>query len=422
MSSPATAVTDEKTSNRKYPYPPTGEMWWSVTTALGGTEDKPYLVPWASKITGYWMFEHWSYIAAVRKTLGLREAMKQAMAESERIRGVKRDAGGYVHDVAEALVYWAAAGGEGKYIPLPDLPAQLRGVLYDEMPVDQVVDMMIGGWVNFVADFKPLFLAAEMTVYHPGLKVAGTLDCIVWLPGLAIGPGGRFIPGDGVAVCIDIKTGKHLSVTWVEQIAIYRRCPQCLVGPDELADTPASKAGAVLHLRPPFEIQVKMVNGRQVEVIVPNPGYERGYRLMLISGADDEAAAERGRNAIGIFQGRMAARDKPGKVVYPLRADGTVPQPRLADLDGEGYGRLLSPLAKAGIEDLEQLAAMKSGDLLHTRGIKDKTLNGIRVMLADHGLHLADEPASGGCGYCRAGLPGRCAGPSACAGTRKAAA
>ena len=58
---------------------------------------------------------------------------------------------------------------------------------------------------------------------------------------------------------------------------------------------------------------------------------------------------------------------KPGKVCYPLRADGTIQQPRLADLDGEGYGRALSPLIKAGIGDLEQLAAMDAGDCLASR-------------------------------------------------------
>ena len=63
----------------------------------------------------------------------------------------------------------------------------------------------------------------------------------------------------------------------------------------------------------------------------------------------------------------------------------------LADLDGEGYGRALSPLVKAGITDLEQLAAMDAGDCLKVKGIAGKLLDGIRVMLADHGLHLAGE-------------------------------
>ena len=67
-----------------------------------------------------------------------------------------------------------------------------------------------------------------MTVFNPGLRVAGTLDMIVDLPGLAIGRAGRFVPGAGVRPCVDVKTGKHLAVTWPEQIGAYRRCPECL--------------------------------------------------------------------------------------------------------------------------------------------------------------------------------------------------
>jgi hypothetical protein len=114
---------------------------------------------------------------------------------------------------------------------------------------------------------------------------------------------------------------------------------------------------------------------------------------MLISGADDAAAWNRFRRAVEIFEGRKAAKAKPGKVCYPLRADGTVRQPRIADLDGEGYGRVISPLVRALGQDadLEQLAAMDAGDCLKVKGVAGKTLEIIRVMLADHGLHLRGE-------------------------------
>ena len=125
------------------------------------------------------------------------------------------------------------------------------------------------------------------------------------------------------------------------------------------------------------------------------PEYERGYRLMLIAGEKDAAAWNRFRRAVEIFRGRAEAKAKPGKVCYPLRADGTIQQPRLADLDGEGYGRALSPLIKAGIDDLEQLAAMDDGQLLALKGVGGKTVETVRVMLADHGLHLRRRGPSG---------------------------
>jgi hypothetical protein len=174
-----------------------------------------------------------------------------------------------------------------------------------------------------------------------------------------------------VTPCIDVKTGKNPDKTWREQIAAYRHAPEA--DPTRLGDLvpmPATDAGAVLHLR---------------------PEYPRGYRLNLISGAADARAWNRFRRDVEIFQGRKEENAKPGKVCYPLRADGTIQQPRIADLDGEGYGRALSPLVKAGVEDLEQLAAMTAGDCLKIKNIAGKTLDIIRVMLADHGLHLAGE-------------------------------
>jgi hypothetical protein len=397
MSNDGTVPLDEETGERGYPYPPTGEVFTRVTTVLSATEGKPWLPGWASGITAGHILGNLKEFTGLVKTLGLGEATEIAKAESERIRGIKRDTGGHIHNVARALVYWSKAGDAGAMIPLPLLPEHLAGQLYDDDPVEQVADWMTDGWMNWVSDFRPRFLAAEMIVFHPGLKIAGTLDGIVDLPGLAIGGAGRLIPGDGVPVCVDIKTGKHLSVTWPEQIGTYRRCPQCLVGPNHLEPTPYSKAGAVLHLRPPSE-----------------PGYERGYRFMLIAGEDDEAAWERFQAANLVYQGRRKAKAKPGKVCYPLRADGTIQPPRISDLDGEGYGRVLSPLVKAGISDLEKLAAMSAGDLLKVKGIGKVTLNTARVMLADHGLHLAGEPLSGGCGYCRAGHHGRCGDPFNC--------
>jgi hypothetical protein len=173
---------------------------------------------------------------------------------------------------------------------------------------------------------------------------------------------------------VDVKTGKHLSVTWPEQIGTYRRSPECL--PDRLSSdlypTPATDCGAVLHLR---------------------PEHPRGYRFMLISGADDAAAWNRFRRAVEIFEGRSAARAKPGKVCYPLRPDGTVRQPLIRDLDGEGYGRAISPLVKTlGTDaDLDMLAAMDAGQCLALKGVGGKILDVIRTMLTDHGLHLRGE-------------------------------
>jgi len=371
VSSPATAVTDPDTGARDYPYPRTGEMFTSATTVLNGTEGKPWLPGWAAGIAAEYAVDNLVPLARLKRTVGRPEAVAQAKKQAALIRDRKRDTGGYVHDVVEALVLWQASPeGRGGDLSLPLLPDHLKGADYDGEPVEDVAGWMVEGYLNWVSDFCPEFLAAEMTVFHPGLKVAGTLDQIVRLPRLGIGRSGRFVPGSGVTPCVDVKTGKHLSVTWPEQVAIYRRCPECLMPLGELRLTPKTDCGAVLHLR---------------------PEHPRGYRFMLISGEDDNAAWVRAQEAIRLYRGRRATKSKPGKVCYPLRADGTIRPPRLADLDGEGYGQVPGRLVKAGYEDLEQVAAKTAGQLLKTKGIKDKTLDGIRAMLADHDLHLAGE-------------------------------
>lgn len=374
MSNPVAA--DTKTDgSRTYLYPPTGEHFPSVTTVLSATEGKPWLTGWSAGIAAEYAVDNLAALARVKRTEGRGEAVKLAKKQSELIRDRKRDTGGYVHDVAEALVLWQASPeGRGTDLSLPLLPDHLQGADYDGMPVEDVAGWMIEGYLNWVSDYNPEFLAAEMTVYNAALRVAGTLDEIVRLSGLGVGPAGRFVRGPGLDCCVDLKTGRYLDATVPEQIALYRRMREARMPMGDLVPMPPTKCGAVLHLRPPWE-----------------PGYARGYRFMLISGTDDAAAWDRAQRAIDLYAGRKAAKGKPGKVCYPLRADGTIPQPRIADLDGEGYGRVLSPLLKAGYEDLEQVAAASAGQLLQTKGIKDKTLDGVRVMLADHGLHLAGE-------------------------------
>lgn len=374
MTDPVAATTADDGS-RTYTYPPTGEEFPSVTTILSATEGKPWLAPWSARIAAEYAVDNLESLARVKVLKGRDDAVTLAKKQAALIRDRKRDTGGYVHDVAEALVLWQASPeGRGSDLALPVLPEHLVGGDYDGDPVETVADWMIEGFLNWVSDFSPRFIAAEMTVFHPGLRAAGTLDSIADLPGLAVGRAGRFIPGDGVRACVDIKTGKHLSVTWPEQIGAYRRFPECLLPLGQMEQTPQTECGAVVHLRPPWE-------------------YPRCYRFMLISGADDAAAWNRFRRAVEIYEGRSAAKAKPGKVCYPLRADGTIRQPRIADLDGEGYGRAISPLVKAlGADaDLDQLAVMSAGDCLKVKGVGGKVLDVIRVMLADHGLHLAGE-------------------------------
>lgn len=400
---PLAPVNDRSTDERWYPYPPTLEQFESVTYLIGATESKAYLRTFHGKTASQWCADNLDLFARVMAAEGRDAAVALAMGEADRIRDLKADVGTYLHDVGEALILWAREPKEtGHAIPYPLLPDHLVTAIYnnggEEIPVPQIADMMADGWVQFVSDFglHPRdFLACEMPVYHPGLKIAGTVDTIIRLAGYGIcgRPGARchlgaFCPGKGthlvaqpgnvLTLLIDFKTGKSPAGTWKEQIAAYSRMPECR--PDKTDDQvhpmPHIDAGAVLHLRPEY------------------PG---GYLLMLVSTEDDETAWERFTGSMDLLRGRRECRGKPGTSVRALRSDGTMPGPRLCDLAAEGYGNSLAPLREAlgAACELDDLAAFTATELLAVKGVGGKRLDTIRRMLTDHGLSLAEDAPTG---------------------------
>lgn len=380
MTALATPTTREDDS-RFYPYPPTGELLDSVTTVISGTDNKPWIKKWYGSSATAWCVDNMTLLARTLKNDGRKAAIDLGKDEAERLRGIKRDAGTYVHDVLEALIYWAASPGRtGADITIPVLPEHLEDARYDDEPLTDVVDFMVDGFINFVTAFNPRFEATEMQVYNQPLGIAGTLDMIIVLTGYAIsygtGPRGEdeivASPGSVLRICIDSKTGRNPEGTWKEQLAAYRRMTECLLPLGEMHPMPATDCGAVLHLR---------------------PDYPDGYLLMLVSARDDEAAWGRFLKAVAVYRDRQTVKGKPGTSIRPLRADGTMPGPRLCDLASEGYGRALAPLRTAlgaGTE-LADVARFTEADLLAVKGIGPKLIETIRIMLADHGLHLAGE-------------------------------
>ncbi len=296
------------------------------------------------------------------------------------------------------MILWAREPARtGHLISYPQMPDHLVSAVYDNggelIPVPEIAAMMADGWVKFVTDFglRPEdFLACEMQVYHPGLRIAGTVDAIVKLTGYGIcgRPGaqchrGEYCPGEGthlvaqpgnvLVLLIDFKTGKNPSGTWKEQIATYIRMPECR--PDKTDDRvypmPHIDAGVVLHLRPPSE-------------------YPDGYSLQLVAIEDDGEAWGRFTESMDLLRGRRECRDRPGYSVRPLRADGTMPGDRLCDLAAMGYGRALAPLRDAlgAACELERLATYTAAEIRDIDGIGPKAVGTVQAMLAERGLHL----------------------------------
>jgi hypothetical protein len=121
------------------------------------------------------------------------------------------------------------------------------------------------------------------------------------------------------------------------------------------------------------------------------PEHPNGFRFMPLAPADDARAWNRFRRAVEIAKGREGIGSKPGKVAYPPLPDGSCPPVRLYDLDGDGYGRILGPLTKAGLADVTEVAVMTEQELRGINGIGPKAIDTIRRMVADHGLSLADD-------------------------------
>jgi hypothetical protein len=379
----AERTTDPSTGDRWYTYPPTGEQLDSVTTVISGTNAKPWLTGWAGGVSVGWAADNMTLLAQTLRDKGRDAAIELGKGEAERIRQVKADAGTYVHDVQERLILWAA-DPRGEEIALPVLPEHLEEAWYDGEPLAGVVDFMVTGFLNFVSDFDPQFEAAEMTVYNQPLGYAGTLDMIVTLKGYALsfgtGPRGTdeviAKPGSALVPCVDTKTGRSPEGAWKEQMAAYRRAEECLLPLGDIRPMPHTDCAAVLHLR---------------------PEYPDGYLLMLVSASEDEAAWGRFARAVSVYRERQDVKNKPGTSIRPLRADGTIPGPRLCDLAAEGYGHALAPLRKAlgAATELEDLARFTEAEVLAVKGVGPGRIITIRQMLADHGLSLAGETATG---------------------------
>ena len=143
-------VTDKDTGERFYPYPPTGEPLDSVTTLISGTNSKPWIKTWYANSSTAWCVDNLARIAWVkrmegqkaaaalgadatrgeiaraRSAAGRKAAIDLGKDAAERLRGIKRDAGTYVHDVQEALIMWAVSPGRtGAYVDIPPLPDHL---------------------------------------------------------------------------------------------------------------------------------------------------------------------------------------------------------------------------------------------------------------------------------------------------------
>lgn len=383
-------ATQDDGPGRWYIYPPTGQNLASFSYIKAETTGEYHLRNWYAKMAARAVLDNldvYQQVIAegnkVKPGQGFLDAVELAKGEGERVRLVKADTGSFVHAWVEQLIIWSVLQGiDATQVILPELAPHLRGIDYDEgMPLDGVAEWMIDGFTNFVAEFGARFGAAEMTVYNVGLGVAGTLDFILILHNVAIsrgtGPLGEdelvWSPGSELRLCVDVKTGKHTSVSWHDQITCYADMTECLMPDGSILPMPPTDGTAVLHLR---------------------PEYVHGFRLILTSEADAAAARERFSLARQLFHKREAASKRLGPVVYMPGPDG-VPPRLVADLEGYGYPRVIGPITTSlgRTVTVAQLADFTEKELLSVKGIGDKTVVTVGRMLADHGMAFKPDSA-----------------------------
>jgi hypothetical protein len=148
---------------------------WSVTTIIG-TLDKPALVPWAAIKTAEAAVdsETWKYLLENEGRQAAVDYLKQARFRTGRGLRSATELGTAVHGALEHKV--------------------LHGRFRDEDRNDLELRPFLQQINQFLKDFKPRFIASEVTVFHPRFGYAGTCD--------------GFLEIDGTTYIYDLKTSR----------------------------------------------------------------------------------------------------------------------------------------------------------------------------------------------------------------------
>ncbi|WP_122262182.1 hypothetical protein [Ornithinimicrobium cerasi] len=250
MTSPRHAL-DTGDTGRYYLHPVTGQQLVSVTNVLSTAVAKPALVPWAAKITAEKAldllpaFVHAALVAPCKPRRVADECgtctdclVKAAKREVNLVKEKASDLGTRIHHHADAHVTGA------------------------QLEHDEEVEPYLEQYLRFLTDFDIDLTrdveAAELTVAHPKLGLAGTLDLLLHLRLDGRTNDGRVkaLPeGQRALWVVDIKTSATKSATTVYpemalQLTALRHCTEAWLPDDTVAPMPAPiKGAAVLNLR-----------------------------------------------------------------------------------------------------------------------------------------------------------------------------
>ena len=252
MTSPRHAAATSR--GRYYTHPVTRQQLVSVTNVLGQSMAKPALVPWAAKMTAEAAWDALPrMVAALRRPTDCRPTRapadftpcgRCAPCLSREIKGAHKVAGEKASDLGTRIHAQADAHATGR--PMLDDP---EAAPYVEQ------------YLRFLADYEINIdrhvYAAELTVAHPDLGYAGTLDLIVRLPFDGIFDG-QVRPTDRKPHplhIVDIKTSATRTADsiydeYALQLTALRRCKEMWLPDDTVVPMVRGIVGtAVLNLR-----------------------------------------------------------------------------------------------------------------------------------------------------------------------------
>jgi len=196
---------------RAYRDPVTGRMVPSVTTVLRLLA-KPELEAWKLRQVAEAAVEQHAYLGRLMGDVGFEEAVRRLAQVPERAAGRAAERGTLVHAYAEAR----AKGGEP-----PSLPGELAGYCR--------------AFESFMAEHRPRFLGAEVTVWDDVRRYAGTLDA--W----------ALVELEGRLVVVDYKTSSRVRPEAHLQLAALANAHE-VVHPDGRRE-PAPKVAGGLVVR-----------------------------------------------------------------------------------------------------------------------------------------------------------------------------
>jgi hypothetical protein len=250
------------------------EEFYSVTTMIGGGVPK-HLQAWYAKLVAelayadverygagaldQWAIEGRRYLDELRESgMKLEKAdetpkglaLRWLKGEPERVRDTAAEKGTDVHDATEEFVLQHAREGARIYAATGMIPV---------WPDDIAPHM--GGFVRFLNDYRPIYLATEARIYNRTRSYAGKGDAFLmvkvpadWEPPAWISrpfvherEGGE---PDWLSLCTDYKSGRALYHEVALQTSAYSN-GEFVGAPDGMTELPVPRVDgtAVLHLK-----------------------------------------------------------------------------------------------------------------------------------------------------------------------------